>query len=59
MNYSIKNSSNDTKLTKYYCSSKAALYSGVTRFEVLDFCFDFESRASAILLLKFRGREAI
>ena len=27
--------------------------------EVLDLCFDFESRASALLRLKFRGREAI
>ena len=27
--------------------------------EVLNLCFDFESQASAVLLLKFRAREAI
>ena len=31
----------------------------ITRFEVLKICFDFESRASAVLRLKFCGREAI
>ena len=29
-----------------------------TMVEVLNLCFDFESRASAILRLKFRVREA-
>ena len=29
------------------------------RVEVLNLCFDFESRASAVLRLKFRGPEAI
>ena len=31
----------------------------VTRVEVLDLCYDFESRASAALQVKFRGREGI
>ena len=30
-----------------------------TRTEVLELCFDFESRARAVLRLQFRGREAI
>ena len=35
------------------------MHHGTTRVEVLGLCFDFENRATAVLLLKFRGREAI